>query len=174
MNVVVIDYVSCNWDSLLFVSFIIPAMVCLIIIVKVVSYSEYYNSQNILVPMFYYFGDTSIVKNRVEHILDIINTGGDGTSSVPVESMTGMDNVPYTAIAGEYHTLSEIMYPITHVWTFILQTVIRVVKFGTELNSYVVNMHDTRREKMLVQSANIHNKMFIDFIEPAWRKCGKP
>lgn len=178
MNTVVINYVSCNWDSILFISFIIPAVICLIIFIKVISYSEYYNSQNILVPMFYYFGDTSIVKNRVEHIVDIIKSKGrrpiplSPTSSSPV--VENMEVIHNDFVQEKCFVLSNIFTPFFQIWRFFVRIITRIINNGIKINSQVISIHETSREKILADSANINRKIFIDFLEPAWRKYGKP
>jgi hypothetical protein len=159
-EVKVLNYISCNWDSLLLVSIIIPILICSIIIVKVISFNEYYHAQDILVPMFFYLGDSRILKKRTEHVI-FINRNNVSNASYK-ENMEGIQPE-----SQKYYSVSEIVGDVIDT---VKECIMLPIRLLSNANKTAIQVYDDRREKLITESFNINDKLFTDFFNPAWRK----
>jgi hypothetical protein len=162
-EVKVLNYVSCNWDSLLLISIIIPILIFSIVIVKVISFNEYYHSQNILVPMSFYFGDSRILKKRIEQVIFI---NRNHVSRTPLkENMEGIQLEEQ-----KYYSVSEIVGDVVDT---IKEFIMVPIRFLSNANKNAIQVYDDKREDLIAESFNINDKLFIDFLNPIWRKINK-
>lgn len=160
-DILLINYTSCNWDSILLVTFIIPIMICLIVIMKIISFGEYYHSQNIPVPIFFHFGDRRMVKNVVEQI---IQSKQNKASINPAEGFESNHEL------GKYYSIQDFIEYIFTEASSAKQLFIRITNTIMGINSCATTFYDEGREKIITESTKLNSDVFLDFIDPLLRK----